>query len=51
MYDHLERITHGIELDYGIKKLELDGTSKENSQTINENRDAMHINFGFMFYF
>lgn len=52
MYDLFEqRMTIGLELDYGVKKIVYDGSLNDN--TINEraSRDAMRISFGFMFYF
>ncbi|MCD6543298.1 MAG: hypothetical protein J7K34_02200 [Flavobacteriaceae bacterium] len=45
MYEPFERITIGLELDYGIKKLDINGYV-DDSQA----RDAMRISFGFMFY-
>ena len=50
MYEPFERMTVGIELDYGVKKVDFNGFS--NDLTINDykERDAMRISFGFMFY-
>jgi hypothetical protein len=51
MYDAYERMTVGLELDYGVKNLDANGFL--NNQFINQNksRDAMRMSFGFMFYF
>ncbi|MDC9723486.1 MAG: hypothetical protein PSN34_12050 [Urechidicola sp.] len=51
MYDPFERMTFGLELDYGIKKLEASGVLNNSILDIEESRDAMRISFGLMFYF
>ena len=51
MYDPFERMTFGLELDYGIKKLEASGSLNNSLFDIEESRDAMRISFGLMFYF
>lgn len=51
MYDHYSRITYGLELDYGSKKLDIDGTADGKVIDISQSRDAMRISFGLMFYF
>jgi len=50
MYEPFERVTIGLELDYGMKKLDINGDV--NNQIIDDSRDrdAMRISFGFMFY-
>jgi hypothetical protein len=50
MYEPFERMTVGLELDYGVKYIDFKGFG--NGQAINdsESRDAMRISFGFMFY-
>ncbi|RXP57054.1 hypothetical protein EC396_07025 [Lutibacter sp. HS1-25] len=51
MYDPIERMTIGVEVDYGNKKLSFDGSV--NNQFIDDyqNRDAMRLSFGFMYAF
>lgn len=51
MYDPFDRMTIGVELDYGAKKIEMNGYV--DNQFINQSkaRDAMRISFGFMFFF
>ena len=51
MYDHYSRMTYGLELDYGAKRLVLNGEANGNQLDINKARDAMRISFGLMFYF
>ena len=51
MYDHFKRMTYGIELDYGTKKLDLNGIVDGNQVSENKSRSAMRISFGFMFFF
>ncbi|MCH4552806.1 hypothetical protein [Aestuariibaculum lutulentum] len=51
MYDAYERMTVGLELDYGIKTLEIDGQVNDVAQSIDKSRDAMRISFGFMYNF
>ena len=52
MYDPYERMTLGVELNYGVKKLEATGTTDNNTVfDIDKSRDAMRISFGLMFYF
>ena len=50
LYDPFERMTIGLELDYGLKYVDYDGFA--NDQYVNDNieRNAMRISFGFMFY-
>ncbi len=50
MYEPFERMTIGIELDYGIKKTEYEGLVNGIFIDDKESRDAMRISFGFMFY-
>ncbi|MCX7549126.1 DcaP family trimeric outer membrane transporter [Xanthomarina sp. F1114] len=51
MYDLMDRLTLGIELDYGVKNLKASGTLHEVFVDDSLSRDAMRISFGFMFYF
>jgi hypothetical protein len=51
MYDHFKRMTYGLELNYGTKKLDFNGLVDGNSIDESKSRDAMRISFGFMFYF
>ncbi|WP_282123557.1 hypothetical protein [Algibacter mikhailovii] len=51
MYDHFTRMTYGLELDFGTKKLDIDGTVNDNQLVLTKKRDAMRISFGLMFYF
>jgi hypothetical protein len=53
MYDPIERLTFGVELDYGNKKVSFDGTVNNSNNFINETqqRDAMRISFGCMYAF
>ena len=50
MYEPFERMTIGLELDYGIKKTEYEGLANDVFIDDKESRDAMRISFGFMFY-
>ncbi len=50
MYEPFKRMTIGLELDYGVKDIELDGFINNEFININKDRDAMRISFGFMFY-
>ncbi len=50
MYEPFERVTIGLELDYGIKNLDVDGTVNDTPIDDNQKRDAMRISFGLMFY-
>lgn len=51
MYDPFERMSFGVELDYGNKKVSYNGAI--NNQFIDDEqaRDAMRISFGFMYAF
>ena len=51
MYDPFERMTFGLELDYGVKKLAASGALNNTIFDENKSRDAMRISFGLMFYF
>jgi len=51
MYDAYERMTIGLELDYGAKKLDANGYLNNTFINESKSRDAMRISFGFMFYF
>ncbi|TYA56684.1 hypothetical protein [Formosa maritima] len=51
MYDLLDRLTFGLELDYGVKKLKTKGTVENVLVDDVISRNAMRISFGFMFYF
>lgn len=51
MYDHYDRMTYGLELDYGGKRLMIDGMENGNQLEVDKSRDAMRISFGLMFYF
>lgn len=50
MYEPFRRMTIGLELDYGVKDIELNGFINNDFVNINKDRDAMRISFGFMFY-
>lgn len=50
MYEPFERMTIGLELDYGAKDIELDGIANDELINSSKTRDAMRISFGFMFY-
>ena len=50
MYEPFERVTVGLELDYGVKSIKWNGTINNNNIDDNQGRDAMRISFGFMFY-
>ncbi|WP_067145675.1 hypothetical protein [Pseudotamlana agarivorans] len=52
MYDAYERMVIGLEVDYGIKQLDIDG-SANNNLYLNDtfHRDALRLSFGFMFFF
>ena len=51
MYDHFDRMTYGLELDYGIKRLDAEGMLGGNPINESKSRDAMRISFGFIFFF
>jgi len=51
MYDAYERMTIGLELDYGVKKLTADGHINDFYSNNAQSRDALRVSFGFMFYF
>lgn len=51
MFDHFDRMTYGLELDYGIKRIDASGRLNGNIFDESKSRDAMRISFGFMFYF
>ncbi|WP_152287284.1 hypothetical protein [Flavicella marina] len=51
MYDHYERMTYGLELDYGTKSLDYNGEANGTTISDSPRRDAMRISFGLMFYF
>lgn len=51
MYDAYERMTLGLELDYGAKKLNANGYLNDIFIDDVKGRDTMRISFGFMFYF
>ena len=51
MYDAYDRMTVGLELDYGVKDLDISGDANQVEGKINQSRDAMRISFGFMYYF
>lgn len=51
MYDAYERMTIGLELDYGAKNLDANGYINDVFIDDSKSRDAMRISFGFMFYF
>ncbi len=50
MYEPFERMTIGVELDYGVKDIEFNGFSNAIEINDSKERDAMRISFGFMFY-
>lgn len=50
MYEPFERMTIGVELDYGMKDLDINGYINDDYINDNQKRDAMRISFGFMFY-
>lgn len=51
MYDHFDRMTYGLELDYGSKRLDVDGLLNGLPLDDSKSRYALRISFGFMFYF
>jgi len=51
MYDQFKRLTYGLELDYGTKKLDVEGMVNGTQLNESKSRDAMRISFGFMFFF
>ena len=50
MYEPFERMTIGLELDYGAKDIRLNGFANDTFIDNSKSRDAMRISFGFMFY-
>jgi len=50
MYEPFERMTIGLELDYGAKDIRFDGLADDEIIDTSKSRDAMRISFGFMFY-
>ena len=51
MYDAYDRMTVGLELDYGQKNIDANGFLNDQYIDKNKSRDAMRMSFGFMFYF
>lgn len=51
MFDPFERMTIGVELDYGNKKIDFDGTVENNYIDNYKARDAMRMSFGAMYSF
>ena len=51
MYDAYERMTFGLEVDYGRKKLDVDAQLNNHYILGVKSRDALRISFGLMFYF
>ncbi|MDW5289355.1 DcaP family trimeric outer membrane transporter [Formosa sp. PL04] len=51
MYDPYERMTIGLELDYGVKSIDASGLVNDIDGEIVKSRDAMRVSFGFMYYF
>lgn len=50
MYDPFERMTIGLELDYGVKNMDYNGFANKMFIDDSKDRDALRISFGFMFY-
>ena len=50
MYEPFERMTIGVELDYGVKRIHFNGYSNDEYINDSKDRNAMRISFGFMFY-
>ena len=50
MYDPFERMTIGLEFDYGLKHIDYNGFANDQFLDKSKERDAMRISFGFMFY-
>jgi hypothetical protein len=50
MYEPFERMTIGLELNYGGKEIHYDGVVNDLMIDESKSRDAMRISFGFMFY-
>ncbi len=50
MYEPFERMTIGLELDYGVKTIDFIGLANDVLIDEVKDRDAMRISFGFMFY-
>lgn len=51
MYNPFKRMTFGIEMDYGNKKLEFDGFTNDDYVDEVQERNAMRISFGLMYNF
>jgi len=51
MYDPIDRMIIGVELDYGNKKIDYDGTLEDIYVDDNKTRDAMRVSFGVMYSF
>lgn len=51
MYDPFERMTIGLELNYGNKTLDFTGYANDDYIDDKKARDAMRISFGIMYYF
>lgn len=49
MYDPHHRMTFGVELNYGVKSIEINGLVNNEFISKIQNRDALRISFGFMF--
>jgi hypothetical protein len=50
MYEPFPRMTLGLELDYGVKNVDFSGIFDGEFIDDNQNRNAMRVSFGFMFY-
>jgi len=50
MFDPFERMTIGLELNYGLKNVDYNGIANDVFIDESKDRDAMRISFGFMFY-
>ncbi|MDO6758888.1 hypothetical protein Q4566_01650 [Tamlana sp. 2_MG-2023] len=51
MYDAYDRMTIGLEMDYGVKSLNMNGDVGTTPFDQTQKRDALRISFGFMFFF
>ena len=51
MYNPTDRMIIGVELDYGYKKLQYDGTLEDTYVDESKGRDAMRFSFGVMYSF
>ena len=51
MYDPMDKMTMGLEFDYGVKRFDYEGYVNDSFVSESKQRDAMRISFGIMYEF